>query len=229
MNKQYAVFDWDNTVRDGYTLFDWIKYLINQEIFNRTIQDIIDELSRKYKANELSHDAYAQFACQAYVKEMKGLKYSDIKSIAGRYIEQDKHQIFGGMTEVFNIFYKNKIDLIVISGAAENCVGFYKREFHIHSILAYKERIVNGYFTGQTSYNYGYNKSKTMMQLECKYGTKPLFGFGDSYSDIPLLEEAAHAFSINNVLKKATTIYTVNNSIQEKCIQDILCIIQQLH
>ena len=42
MNKQYAVFDWDNTVRDGFTLFDWIDYLVNRGVLTEEIQVAID-------------------------------------------------------------------------------------------------------------------------------------------------------------------------------------------
>ena len=64
------------------------------------------------------------------------------------------------------------------------------------------------------------------MQLKNKYGAKPLFGFGDSNSDVPLLEEAVHAFAINNNVGNAIRINTVNNSIQDRYIQDILRIAQ---
>ena len=121
---------------------------------------------------------------------------------------------------------KSGIEVMVISGAPKIILDFYKKEFHIREIFAFKERVENGRFAGRASYNYGYNKKKTIAQLKDKYGTKPLLGFGDSDSDIPLLKEATYAFSINTNIENAMRIDIVNHSIQKKYIDQIIHIMQ---
>lgn len=226
MNKQYAVFDWDNTVRDGFTLFDWIDYLVNRGVLTEEIQVAIDTLSDKYKAGLLSHDEYAHLACKTYAKGINGLRVDFIMEIAHQYIEQDRCHIFHGMEEIFGYLKKSGIEVMVISGAPKIILDFYKKKFHIREIFAFKERVENGRFAGRASYNYGYNKKKTIAQLKDKYGTKPLLGFGDSDSDIPLLKEATYAFSINTNIENAMRIDIVNHSIQKKYIDQIIHIMQ---
>lgn len=222
MKKEYAVFDWDNTVRDGFTLFDWIDYLIEQGILNDSIRAQIDEFSFRYSIKQISHDEYAHLACKVYAKEIRGFNYIELKNIARQYIARDRERIFGGMDTIFNLLHEKNIDIIIISGAPRIVLDNYKKDFHIRSVRAFKERVAKGYLNGQVAYNYGYNKYKAMMKLESEYGSKPLFGFGDSNSDIPILEEAIHAFSFNNSIGNATRIDTINKSVKNSRLEDIL-------
>ncbi len=222
MKKEYAVFDWDNTVRDGFTLFDWIDYLIEQGILHDSIRAQIDEFSFRYSIKQISHDEYAHLACKVYAKEIRDFNYIELKKIARKYIARDREKIYSGMDSIFNLLHQNKIDIIIISGAPRIVLDYYKKDFHIRSVRAFKERVSMGYLNGQVAYNYGYNKCKAMMKLESEYGNKPLFGFGDSNSDIPILEEATYAFSINNSIGNATRIDTIDKSVENSHLEDTI-------
>lgn len=219
---QYAVFDWDNTVRDGFTLFDWIDYLIEQGVLHSSFESQIDDFSFRYKTNQITHDEYAHLTCKAYAKEIRGFNFNELKWIAEKYVTRDKEKIFSGMDAIFNLLYKNEIDTIVISGAPRIILDTYKKDFHIRSVRAFKERVYQGYLNGQVAYNFGYNKHKTMKKLKSEYGIKPLFGFGDSDSDIPILEESLYAFSINNSIANATRVDIIDKSVQKSHLEDAL-------
>lgn len=220
--NQYAVFDWDNTVRKGFTLFDWVEYLIEQRMIGDSIKPMIDNLSYKYSINEISHDEYARLACKLYVKEVSGHKFSELQQVAQQYSNRDIDQIWSGMESVFEILFQNRIDIIIISGAPKIVIDFYKTRFHIKALYAFKEEVSNGVLNGRVAYNYGYDKLRVINKLKLKYGTAPLFGFGDSFSDLPLLDEAVYGFSINSSIGSATRIDIVNDSIRSSHLDEML-------
>ena len=42
--RKYALFDWDNTIRRGYTLYSWVEYLHQCNITSIYLQKKLREL-----------------------------------------------------------------------------------------------------------------------------------------------------------------------------------------
>ena len=70
---KYAVFDWDNTIRRGFTLFSWMDFLYEQRILDRKVHKKIEKVQRMYASGEMNHDDYAKIACEIYSESMKGI------------------------------------------------------------------------------------------------------------------------------------------------------------
>ena len=213
-------------MRKGFTLFDWIDYLVNREAISSKIYDTISSISKKYNDKCITHDDYAKYACSEYSKAVRKHSFAELDTLAKEYLVCDMKQIFGGMGRLFNLLYQKDIDIIVISGAPEIILRHYKEKYHLSDIYAFKECVVDGIITGQVAYNYGYNKEKAIDMLITKYGSGPLLAFGDSSSDVPLLNEAKYGFAVNNMIVGAETIYTPGNAISDMTIDMIAHIIQ---
>lgn len=70
--------------------------------------------------------------------------------------------------------------------------------------------------------NYGFNKSKKVQELIEQYGIYPFLAFGDSQSDVPLLENSEYAICIGHGLKKSKYKYVNFNQPIEVILKDIL-------
>lgn len=205
MNKyqKYALFDWDNTIRSGYTLYSWVEYLYKCNITSVHLQKELKILKQQYVNKEITHDQYADKACTAYTKALKGKKSKEITQLMDAYIRKDRDALFPGMCKLLKELAKRNIDIIVISGAPFRILDQYKQELHLKEIYAFQEEEIEGKFTGKVACNYGFNKYKKVHELIEQYGANPYLAFGDSQSDIPLLDSSDYPICVGNGMKKA--------------------------
>ena len=76
--RKYALFDWDNTIRRGYTLYSWVEYLHQCNITSIHLQKKLEILKQQYIKSEITHDQYANKACAEYAKDLAGKKVNEI-------------------------------------------------------------------------------------------------------------------------------------------------------
>ena len=200
---QYSIFDWDNTVRSGFTLFQWIDFLCKKNLLSEKLREERRRLMDEYKAHRITHDTFAHLSCDAYAAELKGVKESYIDNLLDEYIEQDRNSIFPFAGEVFSLLTEHNIDIIIVSGAPERILKRYAPVFGIKEVYAVSEQVKDGIFTGEIKSNAGYKKKKIVEKLMSRYGKEPILGFGDSESDVPILEAAKHGIRIQS---KVTTM-----------------------
>lgn len=193
---KYAVFDWDNTLRKGFTLFAWMDFLYSEKVLDVRVRRRMSKVQKRYADREISHDEYAKLACELYSEEMKGITESIIRKLIGKYMKFDKKDIFPFADGIFEALQEYDVKPIIISGAPSYIVEQYTERFRLHEIYAFSEEFANGFCNGRVAYNYGMNKKDTVELLCSKYGEKPIIGFGDSSSDIPLFDYAGYAFCI---------------------------------
>lgn len=184
----YAVIDWDNTVRRGFTLFDWMEYLYSRNVIDRKVNKEIEAIQDLYADKKISHDEYAKQACAIYAKAMDGISVEMRNRLVTRYMRYDEKQLQPFAPGLFSYLKRYGIKPIIISGAPEYILEHYTERFGIHKIYAFCEIIEHGRCIGSVKYNYGADKQKTVRLLCETYGRKPLIGFGDSNSDIPLFQ-----------------------------------------
>ena len=222
MGKDYVLFDWDNTVRKGYTLFSWIDYLCKNDVIESGFQNDIAKVRLQYSMNSITHDQYAKIACEKYAEALKGVSEKIVHKAVSEYIEFDKKALFSNIGFLFDIIHSNEVEIVVISGAPILVLSNYQKEFLIDKIYAFKETVSDGVFTGEVDYNYGFDKKLKVQEIIHYYGRSPLMAFGDSVSDIPMLECATYPFCIGNGLDGFRSIkITKDNRIPQRVLTAI--------
>lgn len=194
--KPYALFDWDNTVRQGYTLYSWTQYLCENSMVDDVIQADLDSIRQEYLKNMISHDQYAALACSAYAKSLSGIEIKQIRKILPDYMRFDAQYLFSWTGKLFDLLYSKGIDAIVISGAPSIILEQYTKQFKLKAIYAFKEQVLHDKFTGEVAYNFGFSKTQKVSELIEEYHSRPIIAFGDSSSDIPMLNSADYAIYI---------------------------------
>lgn len=192
----YAVFDWDNTIRKGFTLFSWMDYLYEEKILDTKVKKSIACVQDQYAQGRINHDEYAEIACEVYAAAMKGMSKEKRDMLIRQYLKFDKQSLMPFSVELFGYMNYYNISPIIISGAPQYIVEQYRDMFGLAGIYAFDEKYDMGFCTGDVSHNYGVDKKKTLEKLCEVFGEKPLVGFGDSYSDIPLFKMSKYAFCI---------------------------------
>jgi|GEM_PF-3237040 len=200
-----AVFDWDNTVRDGFTILDWFDYLKSCEheylrarknkIFEAI--DLSDRCSKQYNNGEITHDEYAISINSYYCEAIKGWSASQLAKIADDFIPLFKKKIYKYAIESFSHFNNINVPIYIVTGAPALIVGKCKEEFGIKSIFSLVPEVEDDIFTGNIIENCGYSKEKNRVMDEIKASyTCNIFGFGDSVSDLPILDKSDYPFII---------------------------------
>ncbi len=194
---EYAVFDWDNTVRAGYTLFSWIDFLLNKGVLSQDLKDRVDKLRESYNNRDISHDVFAEKADVLYCNAMKGITKADYDDLVSEYMDYDKKSIFSFTKSIFRFLSRNDIRIVIISGAPESILTRYRQECDIDMIYAFSESFSEeNVCSGEVLYNYGHRKELVIEKLFNLYKKYPLFGFGDSASDYPLFKYSLQAYCI---------------------------------
>ena len=189
----YAVFDWDYTLHRSYTLFTWIDFLCSERILSEQIQDALKEMQKKYDLGLISHDAYAEMACREYALAVKGLPAARLKEILPAYMEWDRQLLFPFTEGLFRYLKNRHIETVIITGAPGSVLEQYREYFGFKNIYAFEAEVHSGVYTGKIRCNHGSRKEGIMALLAKEYGSSPVFAFGDSSSDLPLLRAAEQA------------------------------------
>ena len=192
---RYALLDWDNTLRKGFTLFDCIDFFIKKNACAIELKSEIDCYIADYSKGVFNHDELAKMCCDAFSRSLAAKNTISIGRIFSQYFSYDKEKLFAFVPGLFQLMRNYGIKPIIISGAPGNVIKKYQSEFGIYRIYSYEMQTSNKRYTGATKFNYGYSKEKIVDALVKKYG-KPIFGMGDSYSDISLLTAAEHSVLI---------------------------------
>ncbi len=193
---RYAVFDWDNTLRKGFTLFTWMDFLYSMNILEPDVRQKMGTIQKMYADGKISHDEYAELACALYSFEMKGMEKGMRRQLRDRYMVLDRRYIFSFAFSVFGALKKYHIKPIIISGAPDYIIAQYARLFNIYKIFAFSEDYSNGVCTGKVAYNHGMDKGRIIESLCSEYGEAPIIGFGDSSSDLPLFDYSVYPFCV---------------------------------
>ena len=186
----YALLDWDNTLRKGYTLFTWMDYLIGIGIIESVVREKIDYCMEEYKKENISHDQLAKDACDVFAKSIKGIKKSVLEQQINSYMCEDSTKLYKFTQEIFDVLNENNILPIIVSGAPYNILEKYHKKFNIYKTYGFVAEVEKGRFSGNVSCNYGYNKSLKVEEICKKMGILPKIAFGDSVSDFEMLNTA---------------------------------------
>lgn len=186
----YALLDWDNTLRKGYTLFTWMDYLIDIGALESVVREEVDYYIEEYKRKKISHDQLAKEACDVFAKSIKGMKKSILERQIRTYMCEDSAKLYEFTQEIFDVLKENRILPIIVSGAPSNIIEKYHIKFNIYKIYGFAAEVENDRFSGKVSYNYGYNKSLKVEEICKQMGRLPKIAFGDSVSDFEMLNKA---------------------------------------
>jgi len=191
---KYALLDWDNTLRRGFTLFTWIDYLLDKGYISPSVRNDIMPFIEMEDSGLISHSELAKRASKIYAEGIRGLTYVEYEKCLVEYMETDESYIFNFVSDLFAILSKNNIDAIIISGSPELIIRRYAKRFNISKIYAMLEEKTNGVFNGSVSQNFGYNKKRIIDKLFKLYGEHPFLSIGDSCADLAMLEVAKCGF-----------------------------------
>ncbi len=197
--RKVALTDWDGTIRPGFTLDSWVKYLSKEMDMNHTHVKKIEELLRTYYENQLSHDLLASRTAAVYAEFLKGRSKTEILTLAEKFVKHDIHKLFEYSIPLFKYLISKSIGIIVISGAPFEVLEQYRKLLNLYKVYGLEiETNENGHYTGKIKHNYGLYQQKAIIRSKLDREYSVIIGLGNSYSDIPILRNVRLAIIVDN-------------------------------
>lgn len=186
---KYAVLDWDNTLRKGFTIKAWMEYLYTKKIIcNELYSSFLEQLGL-YENHMLSYYKLSENTTTLYSKAIEGKKAVDIEDAGRDFCIYDR-AVFPFVSSLLYNLHKNNTRVIVISGTPQLLLEQYSALLGIDEVYGLVVGVKEGYYTGIVERDYGANKSEIMKEICAEKGENPIFALGDSIADEPLINAA---------------------------------------
>lgn len=210
--KKYALFDWDNTLRKGFTITAWMKYLYDRGVIEEKYYfDLLNQFEL-CKSNRISYRKLSYNTTSVYANAILGVQFSCLEKMGQEFCCNDTF-IFPFTYQLFDCLHKNEIEIIIISGSPQMLLVEYAKLLGIDEVYGMLIEAKDNYFTGIISQDYGMNKQK-IVQIICESkGCMPILALGDSAADEPMLSAAEYSGIVDkasgNILFDDKTIGSV--------------------
>ena len=212
MNK-IAILDWDGTLSQGFSILEWVEFLSNH--FNEEqYQDELNDEYKKYQAGKLIHDEFSISATFIYANFLKNKKVSVIEDLAVKFIREKLKNMPTDVAMLFYFLNQKGIKAYVLSGAPNELLKIYSIIYNFKIIGSLRLGTSKGKYNGKIISNSGVTISKkNIVDKLLEKGNVPILGFGNSESDLPIIESAKNGFimSYSTAFKNKYNIVNVNN------------------
>lgn len=206
--NSYALFDWDNTLRKGFTIVSWVGYLCNYHVVNEAIYTKLLHQFELYKARCITYQQLSDNTTMIYTQSIAGTNASSLESLAYDFCKQDQ-DIFRYTRPLLEILKEADIEIDIISGSPKIVLLQYAKQFGINEVYGMDIEVKLGCYTGTLIKDYGADKHEIVHDICRSKGFAPLLAFGDSSADEPLLRAAKHGFLIDKENKQVSLNGTV--------------------
>lgn len=192
----YALLDWDNTLRRGFTITAWTKYLCDKKAIK---EETYNKLLRQFELHQAKKISYGQLATsttEVYAQALTGIDLITIENLAHSFCLEDT-DVFSYTDKLFDSFKKKRIDTVIISGSPEIVLLQYAKRFGFSEIYGMDVELVDGKYTGKVKQDFGAEKNLIVSKICHERKRMPVIAFGDSTSDEPLLSAAQYGYLLD--------------------------------
>jgi phosphoserine phosphatase len=185
----WALVDWDNTIRPGFVMIDWVDYLTGHKLISPALADSMRDHERLWLEGENGYHDFIQSIVSIYQRIEPVIDPSRLRDLAEDFVLQDQSFLNEGKvgSTVLQLFNDLNIDVHVVSGGPLVILHEYQRCLHCIKRV-----------TGISSSTNVSSLLTLKRDAARTYAASPaLFGIGDSETDIPLFECARHPIGIN--------------------------------
>lgn len=192
----YALLDWDNTLRKGFTITSWTKYLCDKRAIRGETYGKLLKQFELYQANKISYKQLATSTTEVYAQALVDVDLSSIENLAHSFCQEDE-EVFSYTSKLFALFREKEIDAIIISGSPKIILLQYAMRFGFSEIYGMDVEVMDGKYTGKIKQDFGAGKNIIVSKICHDRKRMPVIAFGDSTSDEPLLSAAQYGYLLD--------------------------------
>lgn len=184
--KRLALFDFDNVIYRGHSVFDIIRAQEKDGFIQPVVWRVIEEQLERYKSKKASYNEAADKMLFAWAKGLKGKSYQSAVEYVQGFFGANPDKFFGWFERIKPSLSK-QYDIFVISTNYQFIAEAVVSKFGLSGYISSEAEVENGLFTGQLQKSLAGNKGEVVTTFK-SYPKKDSVAVGDSENDIDLLE-----------------------------------------
>jgi len=231
MKIKLAIFDVDGTLFNGNLGIEFIKVLVQKELFTKEIGEKIFDWYNKYKNSEVEKSIAVDEIYKLYATGMKGINKVKADEISLETWQKVNGKMYKFVPKMVDLFKKQNYLIILLSGSLIEMVRILGNELQINeeNIMAGEIEIIDDFYTGNIISYPGSadQKIEALMKLiqkkDINVDWKNSIAMGDNERDLKVLEMVGKPIAFNpneklrNVAKNNGWRITDENTIFSDC------------
>ena len=210
--QNVALLDWDNTLRKGFMLVDWSRYLRLHEVMDETSTGTIEQTFESHYNGEIDYAFAIIRSAQIYATGLCGVSVEATRRLAVSFIEQYQ-KLYEYAPVLIGRLRDNGVKPIVVSGSPDVVLAPYAINLDFDLALGLSLRADD---TGTTwskviAVNGGTEQAKRNKVVDLMREYNVILAIGDSPADIPLLEAASFPLLLTGSSKETSSGISVPN------------------
>lgn len=192
-----ALFDIDNTLVDGFSIFFFSDYLLAVGLFDSEAREAMKEDFERFRAGRIDYRQFAIVVVDHYSLGLRGNREDSVLEEGRNFSRQYQSLLFPYAESLVSTMKANGYTM-AISGAPKEAFEPLAQKLGIDESHLLEAEVQDGIYTGRTKINMALDeeKIKVVNGLGNQYDYKNSFAFGDSIHDLPLLEAVGNPFIV---------------------------------
>jgi phosphoserine phosphatase len=194
-----AVADWDNTMRRGFTMSDWVSFLAVRDLFPAATADRIRSGVAAYQAGESSYQVLAETVTELYAAGLAGQGVAAVATASHDFVRADEQNLYRFVRPMMRRLRELGLPLIVVSGCPTEPLRAYGDQLEISEVYGLAVRRAGGRYLPTLDLNPTLAEEKSKVVAELAARAQIALALGDSAADLPLLEAAANRVLVGDL------------------------------
>ncbi len=194
-----AFFDLDNTLYDGYSLFDFIEFLCQKKYFNSNLCERYRKLVAPYLEGRGDRLVISGQILELFVQNLQGKPAVEIAEKAQEFWRLHCQNLISPVVKEFQRLKKAGYEIVIITGSPDVLEKPFCQTHQVILGRAAEMKVVDGKFTGEITHNSSAESkgaaAKEYLQKR-KLNLVGSYGFGDEPGDFGFLELVENAYVV---------------------------------
>jgi HAD superfamily phosphoserine phosphatase-like hydrolase len=196
MSKQFALFDFDKTLYDGFSLLNILNAQVKAGQVAADMPKRVQQSLDNHAAGKISYEDMAQEQLKMYAESLKGQRYEDAFQTCLEYFRQTE-KIFHFVEPVIDLL-SNTHQIALVTALPEHGAKAAAAVVGVTEIYCSTYGVKDGVFDGTVTLSLGARggKKSCVERIQQEHSMDGSFVFGDSEGDIEMLAAATYPICV---------------------------------
>jgi len=195
--RKIALFDVDNTIYNGYIIFPLAELQVKEGVISTDCLEQLQSDTQAYRLGKITYEIFARDAMRHWAIGLTGKSYLEVLTHTEAFLKGEGDNFFPYFNRVVHMLNEKKYDIYLVTAEPKFVAEAIKNIFPITDSAASEFEAVDGVFRGEAHVlDTGQEKNMAIQRLLGSRDTKDSIAFGDSVSDIDMLEKTTFPICI---------------------------------
>jgi HAD superfamily phosphoserine phosphatase-like hydrolase len=197
--SKLAIFDLDGTLSRGFVSRGFLEYLneagaCSEHAYAKQVQNL-----GLYEQGAVSYETWCAEWGPLWAESLKSRSVKETALHAGLFFEGFKKNIYPESFSLVKELAANDYRCVMLTMAANEVASLVANELGIKEVHATRLEVKSGMYTGslETSLHVPGGKRQAVLELGMEHDLRSSYGFGDSASDVEVLELVGRPVALN--------------------------------